>query len=60
MSEPQMSSRDFWAQLAFLAALAAAIVSLFIGQPEWLQLLALIVMVPSVAVMWLEKRKRTR
>ncbi|MFD5123146.1 hypothetical protein [Streptomyces sp. NPDC058385] len=40
--------------------MAAVIVSLFIGQPRWLQLTALIVMVPSVAVMGLEKRKRPR
>ncbi|MFC9454544.1 hypothetical protein [Streptomyces sp. NPDC056983] len=60
MSEPQLRRRDFWAHLGFLAGLAAVIVSLFIGQPAWLQLSALIVMVPSVAVMGLEKRKRPR
>ncbi|MFD0063232.1 hypothetical protein [Streptomyces sp. NPDC056690] len=60
MSEPQLSRRDFWAHLGFLAGLAAVIVSLFIGQPAWLQLSALIVMVPSVAMMGLEKRKRPR
>ncbi|WP_369247277.1 hypothetical protein [Streptomyces sp. R41] len=60
MSEQQLSRRDFWAHMGFLASLAAFVVSLFIGQPKWLQLSALVVMVPSVAVMGLEKRKRRR
>jgi hypothetical protein len=60
VGESQMSRRDFWAHIGFLTSLAAFLVSLFIGQPRWLQLSALIVMAPSVVVMGLEKRKRRR
>ena len=60
MSEQKLSRRDFWAHIGFLVSLAAFAVSLFISRPKALQLLALVVMAPSIVVMGLEKRKRRR
>ncbi|MEU6091562.1 hypothetical protein ABZ865_33255 [Streptomyces sp. NPDC047085] len=58
MSEQQMSDREMWASLAGIAGIIALWVSFFLGMPLWLTLPAVLVLVVSIPVVWIEQKKR--
>ncbi|MGP4090449.1 hypothetical protein [Streptomyces sp. KR55] len=58
VSVQEMSNREMWASLAFIAGLITYLVELPFGAPDSVSMLADLVMVTGLVFVWLERKRR--